>query len=168
MDGRVSYREVQSSKPAWVWGVVALVAVLGWYGFVHQILLGRPIGDNPAPAWTAWLVWLCAGIGIPLFVIAARLQVSVTETELIVRWFPLWTRRIALADIARCEPRTYRPLRDYGGWGIRYGGPARGWAYTLSGRRGLFVELRDGGHVLIGSERPERLAAALASTRAPG
>ena len=53
--------------------------------------------------------------------------------------------------------RQYRPILDYGGWGIRWG-PGKGWAYNVSGNRGVQLELLDGKQLLIGSQNPEKLA----------
>jgi hypothetical protein len=50
---------------------------------------------------------------------------------------------------------TYRPFREYGGWGIRFG--RQGIAYTVSGDRGVLVRLRNGRSFLLGSKRPESL-----------
>jgi hypothetical protein len=160
------YREVDASKPIWIWPVIAFVTVLVWYGFVEQIVLGRPFGDNAGPDQVVWLSWLLGGIALPVFFVVARLFVIVDSGEVTLRWFPLWTRRVPLTDIEACEARDYHPIREYGGWGIRYGGPERGWAYTMSGRRGVFLRCRSGKHVLVGSKSPERLAAAINAARA--
>lgn len=161
----VSYREVNSSKPSWIWPVLIFASGLMWYGFVQQIILGKPFGDNPGPDWVVWLTWILAGIGLPFLFIAARLIVTVGRDEIVVRWFPLKTRRIKLADIEACEVRKYSPIREYGGWGIRYGGPEKGWAYTLSGNHGVFVKTVSERNLLIGSETPQRLAAAIDAAR---
>lgn len=55
------------------------------------------------------------------------------------------------------QARTYRPLREYGGWGIRWGGKGR-MAYNVSGSEGVEVELLDGRTVMVGSRRPDELA----------
>ena len=49
----------------------------------------------------------------------------------------------------------YRPLRDYGGWGIRYG--RNGKAYNISGNKGLMIEFRNGKRLMLGSREPEVL-----------
>lgn len=161
----VSYREVNSSKPSWIWPVLIFASGLMWYGFFQQIILGKPFGDNPGPDWVIWLTWLLAGIGLPVFILAARVIVTVGRDEIVVRWLPLKTRRIKLSDVEACEVRKYSPILEYGGWGIRYGGPEKGWAYTLSGNQGVFVKTRSGKNVLIGSETPQRLAAAIEVAR---
>jgi hypothetical protein len=56
--------------------------------------------------------------------------------------------------------RTYDPVREFGGWGIRIwvGGPR---AYSVSGNRGVDVILYNGERIMIGSQRPRDLAQAL-------
>ncbi len=55
---------------------------------------------------------------------------------------------------------TYRPIADYGFWGIRAGRDGER-ALIARGNRGVRLELTDGTRLLIGSQRPEALAAAL-------
>ncbi|MBW8868301.1 MAG: hypothetical protein JF610_13410, partial [Acidobacteria bacterium] len=45
-------------------------------------------------------------------------------------------------------------------WGLRFG--RRGRAYSISGNRGVELTLADGRRVMIGSQRADELAAALA------
>ena len=52
---------------------------------------------------------------------------------------------------------------DYGGWGIRRG--RRGWAYNVSGNRGVLLQLENEKTLLIGSQRPDELAAAIEAQR---
>jgi hypothetical protein len=59
-----------------------------------------------------------------------------------VRFFPWRAKLIPFRDINRCEVRTYRPIREYGGWGIRYG--RNGKAYNVSGDRGVQLEFIKG------------------------
>ena len=47
-----------------------------------------------------------------------------------------------MVDVAYAEARTYAPLREYGGWGIR--GLSRKRAYNVSGNRGVELSLVDG------------------------
>lgn len=76
-----------------------------------------------------------------------------------LRFPPFVDRRIPFAEIRRVHARTYRPLREFGGWGIRWGGRGR-MAYNVSGNRGVEVELTDGRTVMVGSQSPDALAEA--------
>ena len=51
------------------------------------------------------------------------------------------------------------PIRDYGGWGIRYG--PGGKACNISGKHGVQIELLNGERLLIGSRRSEEFISAI-------
>ncbi len=74
---------------------------------------------------------------------------------------PLEKNQHPLADIEKVEARTYKPLREYGGWGIR--GLANHRAYNVSGSQGVELTLRDGRRILIGSQKAQELALAIQS-----
>ena len=68
--------------------------------------------------------------------------------------------RSRTASIARAEAVVYRPIRDYGGWGIRGFGRRR--ALNARGNHGVLHHRgRDGSTLLIGSQTPRALLSAL-------
>ncbi len=154
------FREVQRLRQAWLVGLTLLPAFLAWYVFIAQVVLGQEVGNNPAPDWAVWLILLLAGIGLPLLVFSARLEVAVTDEGIAVRYSPFLRRLIRFASVSSAEAVTYRPLLDYGGWGIRWS-YCNGWAYNASGNHGVRLTLADGRRVLIGSQRPNELAEAI-------
>src|SRR5919204_6104974 len=90
----------------------------------------------------------------------SHLDVDVTDTGVSIAFRGIWpTRRIAFEDIVGLEVKRYRPLLDYGGWGVRLG--SAGWAYTTGGSVGVKIRLRKGVPVLIGSAHPHELEAAI-------
>ncbi len=135
----------------WAYAVLGLTALIS---------LGSLAAAPRLPAW----LWLYVGLSLTLVVNLLCLRTTVTESDLVVAFgalFPLYRRRIALADIASAESVTYSPVADYGGWGIR--GWGRSVALNARGSLGVRVTLQDGRRVLIGSQRPEELAEALAA-----
>lgn len=89
-----------------------------------------------------------------------ELCVEVRDDGLYARMFPLTRQhRFPWSDIRNCEARVYRPLVEYGGWGVRYG--RGGKAYNVSGNRGVQLEFRNGKRLLIGSQKAEQLADAI-------
>jgi hypothetical protein len=76
-----------------------------------------------------------------------------------INFVPLVRRTVLFGNIVSCEVRTYRPMREYGGWGVKYG--RAGKAYNVSGNRGVQLKLTSGKGLLIGSQRPEELAQAI-------
>jgi hypothetical protein len=105
-------------------------------------------------------------IGAAVLMYTMKLSVRLDDHGLHVRFFPLVKRDIPLEEIARWETRTYRPLLEYGGWGIRCGW--KGMAYNVSGNRGVQLEFSNGKRLLIGSKRPEELAAAISQAKHHG
>jgi hypothetical protein len=160
----LAYSEEQRFRRSWVWGIVIVVAVLGWWAFVQQIVLGKPFGENPAPDWGVWLLWLVIGIGLPALFVFIRLLLEVTTDAVVVRYRPLVRRSIPLADIEQVKVRTYNALREYGGWGVK-GWSRKNMAYNVSGDKGVELTLRDGRRVMLGSQRPEELAEAIEKQR---
>jgi hypothetical protein len=103
------------------------------------------------------------GIAFPVWFRVMNLEIQVTGTMLRFRFFPLhlsW-REIPFDSIARVMAVVYRPLREYGGWGIRFG--KKGMAYNVSGDRGVQVTLKNGKSFLLGSQRAEELELVLRS-----
>jgi hypothetical protein len=101
---------------------------------------------------------ILGGVGFLLFF--GELRTEVRDDGLYARFFPLTRQhRFSWSDIRSCEARTYRPLLEYGGWGVRCG--RRGKAYNFRGNRGVQLEFTDGRRLLIGSQRSEELAVAI-------
>jgi len=128
---------------------------------VQQLLLGKPFGSNPAPDLALVIIGIIFGFGFPIFFFFLNLTTEVRKGGLYYRFSPfhLSFRRIALEDLTSYEAQTYSPVKDYGGWGIRYG--RGGAAYNVSGNRGVQLEFANGKRILIGSQRPEELAEAI-------
>ena len=97
-----------------------------------------------------------------------RLDVLVRAAEVTVAFGPvrLVRRRVAAKDIVAVEAITYRPLRDFGGWGIRPMGREKGTAWTIRGNKAVRLDLRSGYEeriLYVGSRTPDKLAARIAA-----
>lgn len=162
----VIFREEQSFRQPLIWLLIVFVAALQWWGFIQQILLGQPWGDRPGPDWLTILIWLLFGIGLPLLFLYLKLVVTVTYESINIHFRPLTRRKIPIAEITHVEARNYSPIWEYGGWGIR--GFSRNKAYNVSGNRGVELVLKNGRKVMIGSQRADDLARAIAVARESG
>jgi hypothetical protein len=166
MDQRGSFYEVQRFRQTWVLALVLPISlfliVLFGYGMIKQLILGHPWGGRPLPDIALAIIgplFILFGIGLACLFYSLKLVTEVQTDGLYVRFFPLTHHKIPFEDIKHCEARTYSPIREFGGWGIRYG--RRGKAYNVSGNRGVQLELSNGKRFLIGSGRPEELARAI-------
>jgi len=155
------YREVQRFRQPWLWLLIAGIFGVTVWSFVQQIVLGRPFGQNPAPDTAIAIIVLVFGLAFPVLFLVANLTVEVRSDGLYYRFFPFhWSfRRISAETLSKYEVHRYRPIRDYGGWGIRWGRGSK--AYNVSGNRGVMLELSDGNRLLIGSQKPEEMAGAI-------
>jgi len=66
-------------------------------------------------------------------------------------------------EIESFKAMEYSPLKEYGGWGIKYG--FKGKAYNVSGNLGVKVHLTNGRNILFGSQKHNELAKVLKSIR---
>ena len=141
----------------------------------HRLLLGTlgaffilgavAIPDGPL---LARLLLLAGGL-LVLVVCSGGLHTVVTPRRLVVRagHFGPPLLRIATSEIAEVAVPEFDPVRDFGGWGVRRGfmGDFAGvWAFNFAGS-GVLVRTRRGKRYLIGTDHPERLAAALNAAR---
>lgn len=159
------YTETQRSRQPVLLLLIGLLALVGWGLFIQQIVRGKPVGSDPLPDWLAVLAAALLGIGMPLLFRWSHMDTTVYPDRLDVRLFPFAHRVFRLSEIASAEARTYNPLREYGGWGVRWAvlslGKSR--AYNMSGDQGVQLVLSNGNRVLIGTQRPQELEAAIRS-----
>jgi hypothetical protein len=153
------FQEQQAFRQPRVWFLLAILPTGFLLLLVWQVLLGHSVGERPLTngsviGWTIFM-WL-----VYLRLITVRLGVKVDAGELSIGMRGLWNvRKIPVGKIASAHVVTYKPVEDYGGYGIRSTGRDR--AYIANGDRGVRLTLVSGGKVLIGSQRPEALAKAV-------
>ena len=136
---------------------------LGWYAFgLFAIGLVWALVISARLDELQWELLVLPGFAVVVATI--RMRTVVTRTHLRITIVPIPRKAVDVADVERCEPVTYRPLMHYGGWGWRWS-PSRGWAYTMRGKRGVMIRRTNGKSFLVGSQRPEELAAAIESVR---
>lgn len=99
-----------------------------------------------------------------MFAYYTKLITDVQTDGVYLRFFPVYSRTIALNDIVTFEALKYRPLVEYGGWDMRFGRYNKR-AYTMGGNKGVELELTDGTRLLVGSQRPEELASAVTTAK---
>ena len=156
----VEFQERQRIKVWWIWLAVVVPAVVMGSIFVEQIVHGRPHGEHPGPDWLVWLLSIFLCVLVPALLLVLELTVTVDDVGVHVRYFPFIRRTIPFSDIRACRAREYRPIREFGGWGIRTG-LGRKSAYNASGNLGVELYLNDGRSIMLGSQRHQELAAAL-------
>ena len=158
---QVFYSEKQRFRQWWIWLPVLVSSAIFLWALVQQVALGVLLGGNPAPDYVLVIFGLIFGAGFPLLMYRMGLDIEVREYGVSIRFWPFHRRWVEFGfdRIQKADAITYRPLRDYGGWGIRYG--TKGKAYNVSGNKGVLLTLSEGKNVLIGSKNHEALESAI-------
>jgi hypothetical protein len=108
-----------------------------------------------------WMSLLYLIISVILIIPHGGQRTLVTRSEITIRWGIPGIRvlRLPLSEIAAVEMHEFSPLRDFGGYGIRFNREMK--AYYLRGTRGVVLTMTGGKRYLIGSDNPEQLLTVL-------
>ncbi|MEA3274042.1 MAG: hypothetical protein U9Q81_01820 [Pseudomonadota bacterium] len=166
------FKEEQRFTQWWLW-LILVPIIVGAVIFMvastyQQLILGEPFGDRPMSNLglvVANLFTLLVGVGLPVAILTTKLAVFVERTQLRVKFSYLANKRVPVSEIASFRVVNYSPIREYGGWGVRYSLKGKRWAYNVKGNIGVEIDLADGRKWLIGSQRPEELAEAIAKAK---
>jgi hypothetical protein len=84
-----------------------------------------------------------------------------TRDDIFIRWglAGIKVLKLKTAEVDSVELQEFSPLKDFGGYGIRFNREMQ--AYYLRGSRGVKITMHNGKKYLIGSDRAERLLAVL-------
>ena len=142
-----------------VYAMIASVEALTGMGLLHHSTWSRDL-----------LLGLVIGTGLlmslAVFVLRMTTEVTPTDVRVWFGWVPVYRRVVPLEGIRRGEPATFRPIADYGFWGVRSGRDGER-ALIARGNRGVRLELADGSLIVIGSQRADDLALAIQSALRP-
>lgn len=148
------FTETQRFTQWWLW----LILVGVWSAMVYSIIT--------APPQTGAAVYVSFGIGIllPLLFWQMRLITRITEEGIYVRFIPFHIKEkfFPWDTLTASYVRTYSPLKEYGGWGIKYGFNGQGLVYNVVGNVGLQLQIKEGEAVLIGTQKGEEIKQVLA------
>ena len=154
------FQEKQRFNQKWLMALMAGLVIFSFWGFIQQILLGKPFGDNPASN-----LGLILSSFLPLLIVAfifvLHLRTKIDKNGIVYQFWPVHRkeRLIRWGEISRAYVRKYSPLLEYGGWGFRTG--RKGKALNTSGNMGLQIEFVNGKKLLIGTQKPDELGRVL-------
>lgn len=167
---RLIFREEQSFRQSYIpWLMLAvilfLIGIFG-YGFYQQLYLGKPYGDEPMSnnglIWSSILSFLFLSAAF-ILILNGCLITEIWTDGIRFKFIPfVWkTKHIPLSEIASAEVARYRPIVEFGGWGMRKRFLTRKTAYTVTGRTGLRVIKKNGSQVMFGTQKPEEIKRAV-------
>jgi len=140
------FEEKQKFKQWWLWVVL----------LSFPIISVGPFDENEINMY-----YVLIGIAIPVLFYLFELRLKLNKDGFHYQFFPfnLKFHTIKMDEIENFKAMEYSPLKEYGGWGIRYG--FKGKAYNVSGNKGVKVFLKNGANIMFGSQKHKELAKAL-------
>lgn len=150
--------------------------------WVYWLLLACLLAAVAAPLMTGrgWtrenqhsahlIIFISVMAALPLCLNILCMHTRVSNGMLYIHFgllFPMLWKRILLHDIAGTRVVRYRPLRDAGGWGWRYGRfeGASCLFFNARGDTGVLVLTHAGKRYVVGSQYPDALKASLDEAR---
>jgi hypothetical protein len=164
-ESKVIYREEQRFGLWLRWLVAASIALAVPFSIFS---LAKIPSEQGSPGILPIILLAMAGIFVPIAVavlfLLLKLETEVRSDGLYVRFFPFHVnfKSFTKDDLGEYYARKYRPLLEYGGWGIRWS-LRKGRAYNVSGDKGVQLVFKSGKQLLIGSQRAEELEEAIRS-----
>jgi hypothetical protein len=152
-----TYCETQRFRQLWIWVLIAVPTVVTISSLTWSIF------NTPSNSILILTTFFCSIFlsSIVYLVYIASLDTKITVVGVFVKFRPFhreWIR-FAFENILEAESCKYNPIRDYGGWGIRYG--LKGKAYNVSGNMGVLIKFSAGETLLIGSKNHLQLTSAI-------
>jgi hypothetical protein len=147
----VLFHEEQQFRQPWIWALLLLTSAA-----TFSVIF-------TSPSFGLAVTVLLLDAALLGFMYSLKLTTEVRQDGIYIRFFPMFRQTIPMSQLSNHYARSYRPIREFGGWGVRYGW--QGKAYNVRGNRGVQLELAGGKRLLIGSQRPEEMALAVAAAR---
>ncbi|MCP1715438.1 hypothetical protein J2T58_001303 [Methanocalculus alkaliphilus] len=147
------FHETQYFRHPVIIAIVGGTATVTWYTFITEVQELKPL---------QLFILGTIGIIVPLLFLTLRLETHVSSAGIRYRMPPVVRkeRTITWSDLEKADLTTVRPIRDCGGWGIRFC-RGQGIAYLVSGADVLRCTLRSGQKVLLGTKRGGEMMAAV-------
>ncbi len=145
--------------------VAVCVSILLGYWFIRIKYNGNPLTIDSFSGLN-FIVFGVIVLMILLMVIVSNsiviLTTKIYRDYIVISYSPLKRklRRIKSCDIISYKIRNYKAYREYLGYGIK-DSRIRGTAYTVSGKIGLQLYLKNGAKLLIGTQKKQAIEYAM-------
>jgi len=152
------YKEIQRTLPWWVYLVTIGLSLAALLFCIYLIRKSSTIGEMQVSVLGSVLIILIPVI-IVILVMSIRLETLISSEGVSFRFFPfqMKMRHIHWTEVTNAAVRKYRPLAEFGGWGIRFNVRYKETVYTISGNMGLELELKSGRKILLGTQKPGKI-----------
>ena len=148
IDNEKIFYEIQQFRQKWIWTILLIVLFVLFLPIISgivSILLG--------------VILILTGFCFIWLFYSMKLITEIKGDSIHIKFSLFTTQIIPFSEIIKYEIRQYRPIIEYGGWGIRFN--RSGKAYTVSGNIGIQIQLSVGKGILIGTQQPNEFLQAM-------
>ncbi|MBX7155267.1 MAG: hypothetical protein K1X91_09905 [Bacteriodetes bacterium] len=162
MENDILFYEKQKFTQWWIWVIILGINGIMMYGIYYQVICGKPFGNHPMDNIGLLLMAIPMLLILVLFYVM-KLETKIKSDGIYVRFFPFHIKfkHYPWQTISKAYVRTYSPIAEYGGWGLRLGLFGKGMAYNVSGNVGVQLEFANNKKLLIGTHKPDEITIAI-------
>lgn len=163
----IEFNEKQYQSSWWKWLILIGIDIMFIIGTIMQVWFNKSFGNDPMSN-KMLIIFTIFMILFSIVLLSSYLQTCINEKGVYVKYFPfqLKYKYFSWEKIESAKVRSYNPLIEFGGWGIkrtkfRFANfrfrTKNSICYTVSGNKGLELILKNGKKVLIGTHSPNSL-----------
>lgn len=161
---KILFKEEQRFTQTWYWLLIAAAFLVPMVFLIIQLITEVKIKSGEVAELKFSLVLLILiGSVLGFLFWKMKLMVEITPLELRFKYppfLPKWNH-ILKDEIDRFEVRKYKPITEYGGWGIKTRVRKRNIAYNVKGNIGLQLYLKNGRKILLGTQKKQAIEYAM-------
>ncbi len=142
------FKEEQRFTQWWIWLLFLGLNLFFFYGIYQQLILETPFGNKPTSN-NFLIITSSLFLLVTVFFFYLKLKTRIDETGIYYRFSPIQSKfkKIKWETIKTVRVIKYKPIIDYGGWGIKLN------SYSVKGNIGILFEFKNGKKFLIGSQK---------------
>jgi hypothetical protein len=162
---RLIFTEEQSFRQSvvpWIM-LVSVVIMIGGFGvsFYQQLYLGKASGNSTSDQELIWssILSIVVMSAVFLFILNRKLITEIWTDGIRYKFAPFVRKmkHISISEIASVEVEKYKPIIEFGGWGVRKRFLSRKTAYNISGNMGMRVIMKNGRQIMFGTRKPDEM-----------
>lgn len=149
---KILFKEIQKANLSWKWVLFIALYILMIWALYEQIEM-QDLAGMIAIVFSITVI-----IIFNIIITMMKLETEIGEKEIRFRFIPFHksSRKIKWIELSDFYIRDYKPLREYGGYGIQQS-LRNGKAYSISGKTGIQLIKKDGKKIIIGTQKPKEL-----------
>jgi hypothetical protein len=155
------FKEEQRFTQTWLI-IILIIAIgvpflFGVYGIIQQVIYKNPMGDKPMSD-AGLIIFTISMFLLTVLIFLIKLTTKIDEKGIQYQFYPfhLSMKEISWSEISKVGVRTYLPISEFGGWGLRGGfffNKGKEKAINISGDIGIQLILKNGKKLLIGTQK---------------